>query len=307
MSSNMIVKHIASRNLKNGKAVIIASDSIPLVVESEIADMLIEDPMYLNNFNQDVKLIFEQSGYFQKPEEEAKTMPIEQTTTRWNLYRKLFLFVGILSLIIIISALPFTEGIPTGNKILAQNVPFFYTLLCVLLVAVLTSLLHEYMHIFFSHSGKRLKNIIRVQFINSTATVSMSHIWVWSLFSRLIALSAGLISDLFLLAMVTITQIFISYWVLIVTSAVLWVRILWQFRFQKKCDGQLLIQTLMDNPLFGDVIELTDNPLEQRKEKNIFRILKTIGYTINALLLIFWCLPFILSMYRYLINYVSMN
>ncbi|MEK4670295.1 hypothetical protein [Niallia sp. FSL R7-0271] len=302
MPSKMIVKHIASRNLKNGKAVIIASDSIPLVVDREIADSLIKNPMFLNNCNPDVRSLFEESGYFRKFDEEANILPIEQTTTRWNFYRKLSLLVGILSLIIIIFALPFTGGIPTGNKILAQNVHFFYTFLFVIFVSVLSSLLHEYMHIFFSNSAKRSKDIIKIRFIKSTATVSMSHIWVWSLFPRFIALSAGLISDLFLLAIVTVTQVFIANWILIVTSAVLWVRILWQFRFHKKCDGQLIFQTLLDNPLFGDMTALTDNSLEQRKEKRLMRILKFIGYTINILLLIFWCLPFFLSIYRYFAN-----
>lgn len=92
---------------------------------------------------------------------------------------------------------------------------------------------------------------VKIVLKKSMATVNMTHIWVWSFLGRVAAVSAGIMSDLLILCICSILGLYNDSWIILAAASILWVRILWQFRFHRKTDGRLILMLLLDNPVIA--------------------------------------------------------
>lgn len=134
----------------------------------------------------------------------------------------------------------------------------------------------------------------RVVLKKSMATVTMTHIWVWSFLGRVSAVSSGIMSDLLILCICSIMGLYNDSWIISAAASILWVRILWQFRFHRKTDGRLILMLLLDNP----VIELgkeNDADFTYKNDILIWKVFQVIGVIAGIAAVVFWGIPFVLS------------
>jgi len=301
MEYNSSLKHIYKRKLKGGDWVVLAAGSDPLVVSEEVARELTNKNTLIDDFDADIASVLRDSGFIEKLQQSTKRIPEEGAGLKWSIFRFGLLVVGVISFAVVLFVTPII-GLPVGSKIITNEVPLWLNLLFVLFFSVSTTLLHEFMHMLYARTLRNKSNEhgLNLEVKKSTATVSMTHIWVWSFISRITALVAGIAIDLLLLSCCSIAQLFFDSWLFVTASAVLWIRILWQFRFHKNCDGQLIAITIFDNPMIA--IDARDKPnnSQNRKELVAWRGLSYCGYITNIVLLLGWVIPFILNIWGYI-------
>lgn len=93
--------------------------------------------------------------------------------------------------------------------------------------------------------------------------------------------------DIFLLACFFIGNMLLPNWMISLGISILSLRIIWQFRFHKNCDGQLIVLSILDDPTLA--IESEDN---NSRNARIWMKLKIIGYCVDLFIIIYWILPF---------------
>ena len=293
MKEKNILKPIFSRKLKNGKYVILAAESEPLVVDEEAVNQISQDINMSEKYDEETISIFRDSGFFLNSVTDDVTIPEEGKARKWKIARYGLLVVAIFSILGIILTIP-VVGIPFGNQIIADSVPLWESIIYMVFISVATTAIHEIMHMIFAQTWGKSAGGLNVKLRRSVATVSMTHIWNWSLLGRVSAVSAGIVSDLLLLFVCSIFRLYFDHWVLAATASILWVRILWQFRFNKKSDGRLMAMVALDNP----IIPIDDNDgFVSKEETFIWKLLKGIGATIEIIIVIGWIVPFVFNIF----------
>ena len=293
MKEKNILKPIFSRKLKNGKYVILAAESEPLVVDEEAVNQISQDINMSEKYDEETISIFRDSGFFLNSVTDDVTIPEEGKARKWKIARYGLLVVAIFSILGIILTIP-VVGIPFGNQIIADSVPLWESIIYMVFISVATTAIHEIMHMIFAQTWGKSAGGLNVKLRRSVATVSMTHIWNWSLLGRVSAVSAGIVSDLLLLFVCSIFRLYFDHWVLAATASILWVRILWQFRFNRKSDGRLMAMVALDNP----IIPIDDNDgFVSKEETFIWKLLKGIGATIEIIIVIGWIVPFVFNIF----------
>lgn len=79
-------------------------------------------------------------------------------------------------------------------------------------------------------------------------------------------------------------------------ASILWVRILWQFRFHRKTDGRLILMLLLDNPVIALGNE-NDTDFSDKKDVLIWKVFQVVGVLVEIAVVGFWGIPFVLSIY----------
>ncbi|WP_167397343.1 hypothetical protein [Lysinibacillus mangiferihumi] len=177
-------------------------------------------------------------------------------------------------------------------NILSFNTNLFSLYSIGLLFSFITTILHECMHMIFANNISNIKGALNLSIKKSTAYVSLTHIWTWTLPSRIIAISAGVILDTIILAWLVALRTIFDSEILELFSIIMFLRIIWQFRFHKKSDGKYFIMMLIDNPLI-DIDYRNNRYLLDKYEKFLWKTCLIIGVLVDLYLLIFWLLPFI--------------
>ena len=162
--------------------------------------------------------------------------------------------------------------------------------------AATTTMIHELFHIIYSRNWKNLSRSFHISLKKSVVTVSMTYIWVWSLLARVCAVLAGIILDVILLAVFSISRLLFDNWIVLSAISILWVRVLWQLRFHKNCDGRLFAMLLLDTPLIDDMEEYADNAV-YKKTVFIWKILNYVGKIVNLAIVVFWIIPIIVNIF----------
>ncbi|WP_203629649.1 hypothetical protein [Lentilactobacillus fungorum] len=285
MTDIVELNQVGSRQLRNGDWILLTGANQPIVVNDATKTSLMASKIDLDLYDTDFKLTLQQNGFL-KNVNQFKIIP-EQLTTICILCRKTLLYLGVISSVGVIF-LMFIIGIPFGNKLISSNIQIAENLIFIVFVSILTTILHEIMHIIFSQNFDKVKLI--TSFKMATAKVSLSNIWIWSRLGRVSAVSAGMILDTLLLLILSYAQLFVNNWMLSVTSSVLLVRILWQFRFHKRCDGQLLVAMLIDDPFLNERMIGSTHTFGTQ-------FLKVIGHLTSLLILLGWGIPFVLAIF----------
>lgn len=113
---------------------------------------------------------------------------------------------------------------------------------------------------------------------------------------RVAAVSAGIMSDLLILCICSILGLYNDSWIILAAASILWVRILWQFRFHRKTDGRLILMLLLDNPVIALGNE-NDADFTYEKDVLIWKVFQVIGVLVEIAVVVFWGIPFVLSIY----------
>ena len=295
MNNNLKLNPISYRKLKNGSWILLASKDEPIVVDKETKDILLNktlDPtLYEDGFTQ----ILREGGFIESTSEKNTELCKESSTKVWLFLRIMILSIGLTSLISVLISI-FIFRVPIGDSLLPKDIPIGKSLLFALVFSLATTTIHELMHITFGESWHKTHKF-NIFATRSVATVSLSHIWTWSLLGRIAAVCAGMAIDLFFLTILTYAQVWINSWMLIVACSLLWLRILWQLRLHKRSDGQLLISICLDDPFLNSELKTHSNLL------NRMTIIKLFGYFFSLILISIWLIPFILRIFQ-LINRV---
>lgn len=154
------------------------------------------------------------------------------------------------------------------------------------------------MHILFSNNFKGIAKSLRFSLKKSVATVNLTYVWFWPLFSRAIAILGGVITDSIILASLFLASDRIASPLLTLFIYIMLLRILWQFRLYNSTDGRLLLFMLIDNPLLKIEYEIERNSLSD-SEKFLWRICQVIS-TIITIVIYMIIIFFILKIMRYI-------
>ncbi len=297
----MTLKKIFSRKLKNGNYVILAADSEPLVVE-EFALCISLDRSVLANCDENVITTFKDSGFFADTLLDVDAViPEEPKGKKWNVLRQGMIIISVIALFCVLVCIPFT-GIPIGNRIIPANVPMWLSVAFMVVFSVVTTILHELMHMLYAKTWKRQNGGVKIVLKKSMATVTMTHIWVWSFWGRMAAVSAGIMSDLLILCFCSMIGLYKDSWIVSAAASILWVRILWQFRFHRKTDGRFILMLLLDNPVIALEGE-SDTDFSDKKDILIWKLFQVIGVFVGLAIVAFWGIPFLLSIFSNLFSF----
>ena len=294
MEANITLKTIFCRKLKNGNYVILAADSEPLVVEEDFATCISQDGNALANFDESVISVFKDSGFFADALSDT-VIPEEPTGKKWNLLRQGVFIISVMALLGVLMIIPFS-GIPLGNRMIPANVPMWMSVIFMIGFSIATTMIHELLHMLYANTLKKQNGGVKIVLKKSMATVNMTHIWVWSFLGRVAAVSAGIMSDLLILCICSILGLYNDSWIILAAASILWVRILWQFRFHRKTDGRLILMLLLDNPVIALGNE-NDADFTYEKDVLIWKVFQVIGVLVEIAVVVFWGIPFVLSIY----------
>lgn len=189
--------------------------------------------------------------------------------------------VGILAIVLIITKI--------GNiNVLSYDFKekhFIIFFLFGIFFSILTTGLHEMMHICFSNNFHNIGRILDSSFNKSVATVDLTHVWLWPIFSRSMAVLAGLILDSVILSYLFLMSDNVTNPFLALSIYVMIFRILWQFRPDHHTDSRLLVFMLLDNPFLKVDFENNRTLLTER-EKFLWRICKILSLIVTAIMFI---------------------
>ncbi len=300
MQVETLLKPVFSRKLKNGNCVLVATDSEPLVVDETFADSLIQNSDIIEKCDEEIITAFKDSGFFASENTDVISIPEEPNNLKWKILRNGLIVVGILAIITILITIPFI-GIPTGNQIVSNDLSLLETSIFIIGFSLFTTVIHEIMHMIYARTLNKKSGGLNLTLKNAIATVSMTHIWVWSLIGRISAVSAGIVSDLLFLALLSVGRLFYNNLLMVVASAILWLKIIWQFRFHKNCDGSLMAIMLLDNPMLN-VKNSSSDIFSCKNERHIWYILKAVGILIDIVIFMFWLVPFALDIFNYIFD-----
>ena len=291
----MTNKPLYLRKLKDGKWIVLALDSEALVIDEDLAESFLQGTSINEKCNDETIEIFRQSGFYSNEQNASAVIPEEKDNKKWKTARYALLIGGVLALLITIF-LTLATGIPIGSMIIPPKIDLWRSISFAIAFAATTTMIHELFHIIYSRNWKNLSRSFHISLKKSVVTVSMTYIWVWSLLARVCAVLAGIILDVILLAVFSISRLLFDNWIVLSAISILWVRVLWQLRFHKNCDGRLFAMLLLDTPLIDDMEEYADNAV-YKKTVFIWKILNYVGKIVNLAIVVFWIIPIIVNIF----------
>lgn len=300
MKRNLYIKPISYRKIKNGNWVILTDKSGLLVVDGVTGESLVEEKKCVYD-NDEVMNILNENGFLTDSADYIKKVPNEKKDLKWRIMKYLLFIVGFISVFIILALVPMI-GIPIGNELINNEVSLWVSLIFIITFSMSTAFLHELMHILYAQNWNLKFGGLDFSIRKASAIVSMTHVWTWSFIGRIAAVSAGVILDLLILACLYLAQLVCSSWIITAGSSVLWLRIIWQFRFHKNCDGKIMAMMIIDNPMID--IDASDSKNWNSKDKEFTNWikLKNVGSIVEATILVFWIIPFVLTVLKEMIK-----
>lgn len=283
------LKDISYREMNNGEYILYADRSELLVVNREVALTIIETDELNIMENEQLFEILENNGFLIDKYETINDLPKEPRNIFFKIMQLFLMGLFGLSILLIL-----WHGIPkliwNGLDVthFDREIPIF--ILIGIPFSIGTTMLHEFMHVIFSNNIKNIKTMLSISLKKSTAYVSLTHVWVWSTFSRLIAISAGVMMDTMILSILLIIGTILNDEIWKILISIMFLRIIWQFGFYRKTDGKYFLLMLLDNPLIDIDYKANKNALT-KKEILVWRIACVIGKMIDLYLLFFWVLP----------------
>ncbi|MGP1433592.1 MAG: hypothetical protein ACTTKP_04865 [Catonella sp.] len=285
------LKDISYREMKNGEYILYADRAELLVVNREVALTVIEKDKINITKNKKLFEILKNNGFLIDEHNEINGLPKEPKN---NIFRMLQIFLMVVFGLSVLLLLLY------GSQKLIWNslyiVPFDRRIFGLILIGISfsvgTTILHEFMHLIFSNNIKNIKRMLSISLKKSTAYVSLTHVWTWSVFSRLMAVSAGIMIDIVVLSILLVIGKVLNNEIETILMSIMFLRIIWQFGFHRKTDGKYFLMMLLDNPLI-DIDYKTNRNVLTKKEVLAWRIACVIGKIIDLYLLFFWIMPIV--------------
>ena len=201
--------------------------------------------------------------------------PIPGETKIWRFLRLSLWGLLILSLLTIAYCFE-RGGIPSGNWWNIPHSSLLDDILIIALVGFSTTLVHEMGHVLFGRSWRLTAKMQQL-----TMRTNINHVWSWPRAQRIEAISAGLIFDTVILAILLTVHLLTLNPLAASAASTVFLRITWQFGFHKVRDGRLLIVLALDKPL------LFASPYGKR-EKWLKTFLVALGHMMDITLIWHW-------------------
>lgn len=285
------LKDISYREMNNGDYILYADRSELLVVNRELALDVIGINKINTIKNKKIFEVLKNNGFLIDKSKKNNVLPKEP---RSNIFRMIQFFLIILFAfgILLIVSYGSQKLIWNSFEIVSFDRKIFKLILIAILFSIGTTILHEFMHVIFSNNINNIKRIFNISLRKSIAYVSLTHVWTWSTFSRLVAVSAGVMIDTVILAILLVTGTILNSDIEMVLISTMLLRIIWQFRFHRKSDGRYFLMMLLDNPLI-DIDYKTNRSVLIKKDVLAWSAAYVVGKTIDLYLLCFWILPIV--------------
>lgn len=262
-----------------------------MVVDREIAKEVLNSDMSALYNNRELFNLLADNNFFAARCYKDNIAPKEYRGFIWDFIRVLLIAMFIGAIITILVNIK-NNFVWNSLNILSFKTNFLYLFAMGILFSFITTILHECMHMIFANNINNIKGALNLSIKKSTAYVSLTHIWTWTLLSRIIAISAGVILDTILLAGIVALRTIFDSEILELFSIIMFLRIIWQLRFHKNSDGKYFIMMLIDNP-FIDIDYKYNRYFLNKYEKFLWKTCLLIGGLVDFYLLIFWLIPFL--------------
>ncbi len=244
----VLLKPVRTRELRDGMWVAVAEDSEPLVVNEAIAKALcdpggIEGDSTLDPLTETLS----DAGFTDGSSGVSLRPPSAPVSAGWKAARAVLWALGA-ALFTASAALLLHGGVPTGADAISVGPHPLLAVTVAVGVALVTAVPHELAHVMFGRAFGHRRGSVRVKVRRASATTNLTHVWAWSASPRLAAVSAGIVVDLAFLTLALMLRATTGAWVATVAVTVMVMRIVWQLRFHRNCDGRHIAKMLIDNP-----------------------------------------------------------
>ncbi|WP_157085823.1 hypothetical protein [Devriesea agamarum] len=243
----MALKPVRARELSDGMWVVIADDAEPLVVSEPVARALVKQNEPASILAPVANTLLD-AGFMHDSAEEARQPPAAPVSAGWKAARAV-LWVAGTALCISAIVLLLQGGIPTGADVISAGSHPLLAMAVALAIVIITAVPHELAHVGFGRAFVRTRGSVRLRVRQAVATTNLTHVWAWPLSPRLAAVAAGVIADCAFLTAALVWRALTGSWIATVAVAVMVVRLVWQFRFHRKCDGRYIAKMLFDDPM----------------------------------------------------------
>ena len=148
----MTNKPLYLRKLKDGKWIVLALDSEPLVIDEDLAESFLQGTSINEKCNDETIEIFRQSGFYNNKQNALTVIPEEKDNKKWKTARYALLIGGGLALLITMFS-TLATGIPTGSMIIPPKIDLWRSISFAIAFAATTTIIHELFHIIYSIYG----------------------------------------------------------------------------------------------------------------------------------------------------------
>ena len=270
-----VVARSLRRKLNDGNWVYVSEGNQLLMLSNEIVSQL-DSPQLMTK--ESLKELIDSGIMVEKSYQRSERVSLveEPDNNLFKFFSVMIDICGITPFTICIIIL-FTTELPFEN---AVNVLFTNPLIFFLIaipVSIISTALHERMHIIFSGNSKK----VSLNIAKAVATVPMTHVWTWSKLGRVTSIISGMSLDAILL-LVTLEMLNNRIEFTSIAASILITRIFWQFLIIKKTDINILVSFIADNPFYFE-----DANME------ISIIFKIISFSILLMMIWLWLQPII--------------
>lgn len=291
------LKPVRGRKLRDGMWVVVADGSEPLVVSEPVARALVEQGYSPSSLAPIVETLAE-AGFVSDMSEEIPQPPAAPMSVGWTFARAM-LWVAGAGFCVSTALLLLRDGIPTGADIISVGSHPLQAIAMALAIAIFTAIPHELAHVCFGGRLARSGDSVRVRALQAVATTSLTHVWAWPLSPRLSAVAAGIVVDFGFLTTALAWRALTGSWIAAVAVAVMVVRIVWQFRFHRNCDGRHIAKMLLDAPMIDtEARKLLSTTLWTSAPRTawLWLTLVIVGALAELALLAIWLVPAVLRL-----------
>ncbi|HZK06238.1 MAG TPA: hypothetical protein VFC82_10420 [Actinomycetaceae bacterium] len=244
----VLLKPVRVRELRDGMWVAVAEDSEPLVVNEAIAKALCDpDAIEASSTLGPLTETLSDAGFTDSSADGLLRPPSAPVGAGGRAARAVLWALGA-AFFTASAALLLLGGVPTGADAISVGPHSLLTITVAVGIAIITAVPHELAHVMFGRTFGRRRGSVRVKVRRASATTNLTHVWAWSSSPRLAAVSAGIVVDLAFLTLVLVLRTTTGAWVATVAATVMVMRIVWQLRFHRNCDGRHIAKMLIDNP-----------------------------------------------------------
>lgn len=297
-SSKVNIKKISYRKTANGSYILCADKSELIIVEEEVAYAILCNRNLNIKENENLFEVLKSNKFIVDEGEIIRRLPDEPMKKSFSALRNLLLCIYLFSVATIV--LDSGSGlILSGVDLVACKTNIFILLFVGIAFSICTTILHEFMHVVFSNNMRNVKNLLSISIVKSIAYVPLTHVWTWSLPSRLMAVAAGVMLDTIIFAIVLILRKIYDSEILLLFSSIMLLRIVWQFGCHRQTDGKYFVMMLLDNPMI-DIDYKNNKELLTEKERYIWSTIIVLGVIVDTYLMVFWIAPILYKIFEWM-------
>lgn len=188
--------------------------------------------------------------------------------------------IALAGLVLSASALLVAGTVPAGGAFAPPGVPPLLAAAVAVLVAVVTTALHESAHVLTGRPRGGPLPRVRLRWWRAVTTADLTHTWGWAKPHQLAALGAGVAVDLAVLAAFAGWTALGGGWFPRLVVAVLVARLIWQGGTHRRTDVYFAVAAVLDSP--------SPRQAGSPRVRRLFAALAALGVCLDLVLLYGW-------------------